>query len=254
MENLSDEQDELKKICKRFSGSTTPLTQLREKLNVKNFVQLLNCFPDLQKSVAGCDAEFSGETILNMHQILIHFDDCENLSPFRAEEENSASSIKNDNKYYFPLPETSLESFLKSNSFSNHSDACRSTFSIKGQSGNIQKSTEIADEESNASDSDTSSFSDRCDCCQSNCSIKGLCKDIQKSTEITDENNSGAETLTFQCQHRETLKESLQTKPEAPETPIFFFKITTKLIVVTTVVIVSTLLAMKLASLNKLLT
>lgn len=52
----------MKALCRRFAGSTRPLTELRSKLSVKEFVQLLNHFPDLQTS--GSDGKSSSEILI----------------------------------------------------------------------------------------------------------------------------------------------------------------------------------------------
>lgn len=59
----------------RFEGETKKLTVLREELNVKEFVQLVNCFPELRKSMP----HESGNAITRTSEILIFFDDSKSL-------------------------------------------------------------------------------------------------------------------------------------------------------------------------------
>lgn len=72
--NLKDDQDELKKICQRFAGTTRPLTYLRNNLTVKEFVHVLNFFPDLrvQVDVAAVDDAALNELSGN-NEVLIFF-------------------------------------------------------------------------------------------------------------------------------------------------------------------------------------
>lgn len=78
--NLRDDQDELKKICQRFAGTTRPLTFLRKNLTVKEFVHVLDFFPELriQVDVKDFDDECSNVLSAN-HEVLIFFGESDNL-------------------------------------------------------------------------------------------------------------------------------------------------------------------------------
>lgn len=90
-ENLSAEEDELKKICQRFSGSTRSLTCLREKLSVKDFVKMLNSFPAFRKSQLIGDAVKSDKELpTELGGIVIHFEHCD--SKISLENSNDTSS------------------------------------------------------------------------------------------------------------------------------------------------------------------
>lgn len=212
MKNLTDEQDELKKICRRFSGSTRTLTHLREKMNVKDFVSLLNCFPGLEKSSVESNLGGSDEQDFNYRQILISFEDSVEISSNQTSfSEYSLSSFK-DGK--FKLVESYLESV-----------------------------------------SESESFFDCCDSCSSNFRIRDLCKDIRSTTQMSDEDSyelysePSKETIILRKNEIKSAKEYLEVEFKQSRFPL---NISTKLLVVSTVLVISTLIAFKLASLSKI--
>lgn len=85
--NLGDDQEELKKICQRFSGTTQSLTYLRKNLIVKEFVQLLNYFPEFLTSQVS-----NYKPIGEVREILIKFDACDDDNDFDSQE--SFTSLK----------------------------------------------------------------------------------------------------------------------------------------------------------------
>lgn len=79
VKNLRDDQDELKKICGRFAGTTRPLSFLRANLNVKEFVQILDFIPDLRQQVSVVGKEHGDATFTESTEILIFFGESENV-------------------------------------------------------------------------------------------------------------------------------------------------------------------------------
>lgn len=132
--NLSDDQEELKNICQKYSGMTMPLTYMREKLRVKEFVQLLNCFPfSLKPQVSIQDigeASAKSDEFVENHKILIYFDvnDDDSVSQNSLTESSSVSSDE----------EVESPSFVTSSEISEESDdgfqRGSSTFCIKKDS------------------------------------------------------------------------------------------------------------------------
>lgn len=96
--NLSDDQDELRSIFQRFSGTTRTLPYLRENLRVKEFVQLLNYFPDLLK----CQHE-RNEILKEsdeFHEILISFDTKEDCASDDSLSDSSSFLIQDQVQFH----------------------------------------------------------------------------------------------------------------------------------------------------------
>ena len=178
---------------------------------------LLNNFPDLKRTAFQVDAlgdaiEPSEGNSLNLHQILIHF----GVSKDDSSEPWNTSTLR-------------------------------------------EKTPKTTSEHSSETISESGSFTDNCDDCSANFNIKDLCTDIKKfnesSTDIEadsySEVSSNAEI--YPVIEEEILKQPVESKTQINEDlkPKNGFKISTKLIIVSTIVVVSSLLVFKIASLNK---
>ena len=112
VKDLHDDQDELRKIFIRFSGSTRPLSFLRKNLSVKEFVKILNFFPDLGKQVScGSGSFFNAdiESTKSEREILIFFGESENV--IATDTSSKKSSLFSHQKHKF----SSIESFSSEN-------------------------------------------------------------------------------------------------------------------------------------------
>lgn len=91
----------MKEICQRFSGSTKSLTSLRQKLNVKDFTQVLNSFPSLRKRQLIGDMKKSAEDVnAELSGIMIHFERCDSEISLETSAENSEASMESSEAFY----------------------------------------------------------------------------------------------------------------------------------------------------------
>lgn len=99
--NLRDDQDELRKIFQRFRGTFRPLTYLRENLTVREFVQVVNFLPDLEKQIS-CGG-FSSPDFNSMkseREILIFFGESENvITPHASSKSSRISTLSSPEKF-----------------------------------------------------------------------------------------------------------------------------------------------------------
>ncbi|CRL00607.1 CLUMA_CG013867, isoform A [Clunio marinus] len=73
-ENVNEDHDELNRICSRYSGTAKSLSFLRGELGVKTVVQLLNYFPELEKSFIESSGELQDNIDGDDSLIFIYFD------------------------------------------------------------------------------------------------------------------------------------------------------------------------------------
>lgn len=109
--NLNDDQQDVKLICRKFTGTTRSLSFLRENLTVKEFVQVLNCFPVLKTSLSEVETsgDETGETVFDDREIWISFFDfkkqVESVPHLELSESSDdfASEFCLDNDYFEPV-------------------------------------------------------------------------------------------------------------------------------------------------------
>lgn len=103
---------ELKELCRRFAGTTRPLTNLREMLSVKEFVQLLDCFPDLRKSAG--ENELGDKPAAEGRNILIYFTDDVHTNDVAQNE--PLDNFTEDSEFKFHAHDSATSSFASNES------------------------------------------------------------------------------------------------------------------------------------------
>lgn len=120
--NLENNQSNLKSICQSFAGTSQPLTFLREKLKVKDFVHLLNCFPKLKNACGDIADGGENSSHLDYREIMIFFDDDGNpISPKISHESTRAKASSSSNDFSSQF--CSENDSFSSKSFTNSKDS-----------------------------------------------------------------------------------------------------------------------------------
>lgn len=162
---LEDDQKDLKRICKKFSGTKRSLSFLRQNLTVRDFVKFLNGFDQLGKVFPkNSDQEDS----FDESQILIHFDDDETSNSLKpsCDQSSCASSEISCNSSSLTSTNNSQSSFDNedSESLSNYeNEDCEveiqelgriSRFSIRNDSFTLLKHFKKRSEEISVNEND----------------------------------------------------------------------------------------------------
>lgn len=108
----------MKEFCQSCAGSTRPLAFLREKLKVQDYVQLLNCFPEIRKPLSNDVVDDTGLLDVDSHDIMIYFDDPENSVSAKSSQE---SSLESGQDFSSSLSSIESQSFLTQPSASEDS-------------------------------------------------------------------------------------------------------------------------------------
>lgn len=111
--------DELKELCRRFAGTTRPLTNLREMLSVKEFVQLLDCFPDLRKSAG--ENELGDKPANEGRNILIYF--TSDVDSNDVTQNEPPDNFTEDSEFKFHAHDSATSSFASNESTANDTDS-----------------------------------------------------------------------------------------------------------------------------------
>jgi hypothetical protein len=212
VKNLRDDQDELKKICQRFAGTTRPLTFLRECLSVKEFVLILDFIPDLGKQ-ASLEGDGVNDTTFHEanseREILIFFGDVENvIVPY------SSPVLITNQKY------SSLESFpsdftSESESFGRKlKEIYVQNYSVTSTQESFMSSAMISSE---SYDMESESFADMESESFADMESESFANDSESSNEIIFETSNDKATLI----NKAFSEESLQVPPQVKQSKAF---------------------------------
>lgn len=155
----------MKEFCQSCAGTTRPLSFLREKLKVQDYVQLLNCFPEIRRPLSTDVVEDAGLQEVDSHDILIYFDDPENSVSSKSSQE---SSLESGLDFSSSLSSAESQIFMSASDDSFHTPlGLKSRVIINSKASLIDKvdterdSTSAEDDEV-AQPSESTSFGQKC--------------------------------------------------------------------------------------------